>query len=66
MFPSEGNRGLLSALSRVNEDLGRGPMQELDPSRRGAADVSFVDPYTVDPGRVGASRRRWTHASRDD
>ena len=46
MFPSEGNRGLLSALSRVNEDLGRGPMQELDPSRRGAADVSFVDPYT--------------------
>jgi glutamate carboxypeptidase len=46
MFPSEGNRGLLSALSRVNEDLGRGPMQELDPSKRGAADVSFVDPYT--------------------
>ena len=27
-------------------DLGRGPMQELDPSRRGAADVSFVSPYT--------------------
>jgi glutamate carboxypeptidase len=46
MFPSEGNRGLLSVLSRINEDLGRGPMQELDPSRRGAADVSFVDPYT--------------------
>ena len=46
MFPSESNRGLLSVLSRVNEDLGRGPMQELDPSRRGAADVSFVDPYT--------------------
>jgi glutamate carboxypeptidase len=46
MFPSESNRGLLSVLSKVNEDLGRGPMQELDPSRRGAADVSFVDPYT--------------------
>jgi glutamate carboxypeptidase len=46
MFPSEGNRGLLSVLSQINEDLGRGPMQELDPSRRGAADVSFVDPYT--------------------
>jgi len=46
MFPSDGNRALLSVLSQINEDLGRGPMQELDPSRRGAADVSFVDPYT--------------------
>ena len=46
MFPSEGNRGLLRVLSQVNEDLGRSPMQELDPSRRGAADISFVAPYT--------------------
>lgn len=46
MFPSEGNRALLKVLSAVNEDLGRGPMQELDPSRRGAADISFVAPYT--------------------
>lgn len=46
MFPSEGNRGVFNVLSAVNEDLGRGVMQELDPSRRGAADVSFVSPYT--------------------
>jgi glutamate carboxypeptidase len=46
MFPSEGNRSVLAVLSQINEDLGRGPMQELDPSRRGAADVSFVSPYT--------------------
>lgn len=46
MFPSEGNRGVLNVLSAVNEDLGRGAMYELDPSRRGAADVSFVSPYT--------------------
>ena len=46
MFPSEGNRGVLAVLSEINADLGRGPMQELDPSRRGAADVSFVSPYT--------------------
>ena len=46
MAPTEGNRTLLDALSKVNEDLGRGPMQELDPLRRGAADVSFVAPYT--------------------
>ena len=46
MFPSEGNRAVLKALSQVNEDLGRGPMQELDPSRRGAADVSHVASYS--------------------
>ncbi len=46
MFPSEGNREILKVLSGVNDDLGRGPMRELDPSRRGAADVSFVAPYT--------------------
>ncbi|MDJ0749711.1 MAG: M20/M25/M40 family metallo-hydrolase [Woeseiaceae bacterium] len=46
MFPSEGNRSILRILSGVNVDLGRGPMQELDPSRRGAADVSFVAPHT--------------------
>jgi glutamate carboxypeptidase len=46
MAPTDGNRALLDALSRVNADLGRGPMQELDPLRRGAADVSFVAPYT--------------------
>jgi len=46
MFPSEGNRAVLSVLSDINEDLGRGPMKELDPSKRGAADVSFVSPYT--------------------
>ncbi len=46
MFPSEGNRGLLEVLSSVNVDLGRGPMLEVDPSRRGAADISFVAPHT--------------------
>ena len=46
MFPSEGNRGVLAVLSEIKADLGRGPMHELDPSRRGAADVSFVSPYT--------------------
>ena len=46
MFPSEGNRGLLEVLSQINQDLGRSPMKELDPIRRGAADISFVAPYT--------------------
>ena len=46
MAPTAGNRAVLHAMSKVNEDLGRGPMNELDPLRRGAADVSFVAPYT--------------------
>ena len=47
---SEGER----ALAAVNEALGRGPMPALDPSRRGAADVSFVAPYTDALAGMGA------------
>ncbi len=46
MAPTGGNRALMKVLSQVNDDLGRGPMQELDPLERGAADISFVAPYT--------------------
>jgi glutamate carboxypeptidase len=55
MFPSEGNRAVLKVLSAVNEELGRGAMQELDPSRRGAADISFVSPYTDAIAGLGPS-----------
>ncbi len=54
MFPTEGNRSLARQLSSINEALGRGPMPELDPSRRGAADVSFVAPYTDALAGLGA------------
>jgi glutamate carboxypeptidase len=54
MFPSEGNRRLKVVLSEINEALGRGPMKELDPSMRGAADVSFVAPYTDAIAGLGA------------
>ncbi len=46
MSPTEGNRRLQAQLSEINELLGRGPMPALDPSRRGAADISFAAPYT--------------------
>jgi glutamate carboxypeptidase len=46
MAPTEGNMRLQEMLSRVNQDLGRGPMPALDPARRGAADISFVAPHT--------------------
>ena len=54
MKPTEGNEQLRIVLSDVNEALGRGPMPALDPSRRGAADVSFVAPYTDALAGMGA------------
>jgi glutamate carboxypeptidase len=42
MPPTEGNRTLLVQLNGVNRDMGLPEMGELDPSRRGAGDISFV------------------------
>lgn len=46
MAPTEGNEQLRRTLSDINLGLGGGPMPALDPSRRGAADISFVAPHT--------------------
>ncbi|HVX41338.1 MAG TPA: M20/M25/M40 family metallo-hydrolase [Gemmatimonadaceae bacterium] len=45
MAPSAGNRKLLSVYDRAARDLGTGAVVAVDPSRAGAADVSFVAPY---------------------
>ena len=45
MAPTEGNRELMRMYVRASEDLGLGTLEELDPGRRGAADISFVAPY---------------------
>lgn len=42
MAPSDGNRRLLLSYDAVSRDLGYGPVVAVDPSRAGAADVSFV------------------------
>jgi len=42
MPPTEANRALLAKLNGVNADLGLPAMGELDPSKRGAGDISFV------------------------
>ena len=42
MAPTEGSRALLNRLNVVNRDMGLPEMGELDPVRRGAADISFV------------------------
>lgn len=42
MAPTDGNRRLLAMYDQVSRDLGSGPVVAVDPSRAGAADVSFV------------------------
>ncbi len=54
MAPTDGNKQLQSMLSDINEQLGRGRMPALDPSQRGAADISFVAPYTDGLAGMGA------------
>jgi len=51
MAPTQENYALLENLSQVSQDLGFGPMEALDPGQRGAADISFVAPFT--PGLAG-------------
>ncbi len=54
MPPTDGNLALAEELSRTNVALGRKPMPPLDPSERGAADISFVAPYTDALAGLGA------------
>ena len=46
MSPSEGNSALLDRLNAINADMGLPEMGVFPPARRGAADISFVAPYT--------------------
>jgi glutamate carboxypeptidase len=42
MPPTAGNRAILGKLNQVNADAGLPIMEELDPVKRGAGDISFV------------------------
>jgi len=42
LAPTEGNTKLLSIYDTVSRDLGFGPVKAVDPSKAGAADVSFT------------------------
>ncbi|MGB3794900.1 MAG: M20/M25/M40 family metallo-hydrolase [Alteraurantiacibacter sp.] len=46
MSPSEGNTALLARLNAINADMGLPEMGVFPPARRGAADISFVAPFT--------------------
>ena len=54
MAPTDGNRRLAAELSRINEAFERGPMLTLNPLERGAADISFVAPYSDSLAGMGA------------
>jgi glutamate carboxypeptidase len=54
MAPTAGNRALLDLLNAVNRDLGFPSLDALDPSKRGAADVSFVAPHLDALAGLGA------------
>ncbi|HIG42308.1 MAG: M20/M25/M40 family metallo-hydrolase [bacterium] len=54
MSPTEGNKALLSHLSKVSVDLGYGEIEAYDPGKRGAADVSFVAQYVDAIDGIGA------------
>ena len=45
MFPTAGNKDLLDKLNQVSLDLNQSGVNAYDPSKRGAADVSFVAEY---------------------
>jgi len=45
MFPTKGNKKLLDKLNQVSLDLNQSGVNAYDPSKRGAADVSFVAQY---------------------
>ena len=45
MAPSEGNKALLARYDQGSRDLGFGAVVAVDPSKAGAADVSFVAPF---------------------
>ena len=45
MAPTAGNQQLFEALDQVSRDMGYGPIEVVDPGRRGAADISFAAPY---------------------
>jgi glutamate carboxypeptidase len=58
MFPSQGNYDLLTQFESVNRDLGFGELEILDPSQRGAADISFVA-AAVEGGLAGLGPVGW-------
>ncbi len=54
MPETQSNKDLLKELNEVNRELGMDVMEPLDPSRRGAGDLSFVAPYVASLSGLGS------------
>lgn len=54
MTATKANRAELKKLSDVSVALGMKPLTEFDPTKRGAADISFVAPYVTSMDALGA------------
>ncbi len=57
MAPTAGNLELLDKLDTVSRDLGMGPIEAVDPGKRGAADISFAAQHTAALGGLGVVGR---------
>jgi glutamate carboxypeptidase len=57
MAPTAGNRALFARLNAINRDMGLPEMGELDPVKRGAADISFVAKDVDGLAGLGAASR---------
>jgi len=57
MAPTAGNLALLDRLDQVSRDLGMGPIEAVDPGKRGAADISFAAQHTAALGGLGVVGR---------
>lgn len=55
MAPTRGNYALLAAFDSVSRATGYGPVEALDPGRRGAGDISFVAPIVDGLDGLGVS-----------
>jgi len=58
MEPTAGNHKLLASFDQASRDLGFGELTALDPSKRGAGDVSFVAPLIDCLDGLGAKGER--------
>jgi glutamate carboxypeptidase len=55
MAPTAGNQALLREFEGVSRDLRLGPIDVIDPGKRGAADISFVAPIVPSLAGLGPS-----------
>ncbi|MDR3635038.1 MAG: M20/M25/M40 family metallo-hydrolase [Isosphaeraceae bacterium] len=55
MAPKPANYELLDAFDRASRDLGMGPVRALEPTKRGAGDISFVASFVACLDGIGAS-----------